>query len=420
MEITKSTLSEKCELAARVSALVCIFFLPMSTSITDLLFTLTMVLSVCAGRFQERFAPVFRNPIAWLCIALYLLYPIGATYSIGNAQAIWHQVIKFHWLIGLILIMPLFKDSEWAQQLLNVFLTSTCIVLVLSYGKFIFIKHAPYHPDANALVFKDYIVQNLFFSMSGLIFLYRALRYRILNRLHGVLSCLFLFNTIFLGASRTVIILLPVLAMYLLIQLYKWRGVIISVVLSSLILVAILFAPTNLNQRFHDLKTNLSHYQTGNYTTSIGFRLHVEKHGLQLWLTKPWIGYGTGGIKQAYANLPGNVTQQTGPIDNASSDYLNYAIQFGSIGLALFLLWLASIWYYSSKLPPSLQIPLRLFLIALIIGNVANSWLTDTTPSHLMALFLASFLANIQFATKRVKKPLPETTAPIQQSPDSA
>ena len=411
----------KFEFAARSCALLCALFLPISTSLTDLLFTLALILSVCAGRFRERIWKLSENPIAWACVLFYSLFIFGLFYTHAHAHEAIHQLIKFNWLIGIVLIMPLFNDVIWSHRLLNIFLTSACIILLLSYGKYFFIKHDIYAPTKTVLIFKDYMVQNLVFALSGLIFLYRYLRYKIFNRLYGVLSALFLFNVIFLGAARTIILLLPLLLAYLFIQLYKWKGIAWALLLFTTLCITIVFVPTTLHHRFKNITTNINHYKQGNYQTSVGFRIYTELSGFKLWLQKPVLGYGTGGIQAAYATLPPNEIKQTGPIDNASNEYLNFALQFGTMGLLMLFVWLGLLWYYSGKLPYSLQIPMRLLLIAVIISNVANSWLTDTTPSHLIALLTAGFLANIKMPllSKKFTEVRLESTAPIPRSPDS-
>lgn len=394
--ISYEQITRRIEILARASAILTLFILPISTSAFLVLFFSTTLLVLLSGHWQEKWNCIRNNPIAWCLFGFYGFYLIGVLYSIGSTSEILHQLLKFSWLLLAPLWMPLFTDTKWRQYGINAFLFAMSITLVLSYVKHFQWIHNPHFwlalnhrfSPIIATVFKDHLIQSFLMSLAAMIFLFRFIQAK--NWGYALLFVLATLNILLISQSRTGYVTFIILLVYMLFSQLTFKKACMICLSSAVILATFLmFLPSIAHQRLHRAMQDIQQWKKGYEQTSLGYRLAWQKNAIKLIEKRPIVGYGTGSIRAAYATLPPEDTAQTGIVDNTSNEYLNVAVQFGGIGLLLFISFLVLQWRYSFLLADECGLLIQTLLIALCVGNLANSWLMDFTQGHYYALITA-------------------------------
>jgi len=379
------------------SAVATIFALPISTSITVILFFLTSLLVLATGQWRYKFDVIRSNRPACFMMGFYLLFLIGSLYSIGTFHDIEKQCLKFSWLLLAPLWIPLFTQKQWQDRAINAFLIVMTATLFLGYLKFHhwlpinpnFWAHlAPRLDTSTVTVFKDHLIQGFLMSIATSIFLFRFIETK--KWPYGLLALAGAISVLLMGRGRTgYILMLLLLSFTFFNQLGFKKGIIYTFLLLATFATIITVLPSPAKTRAKIAIEDVHQYHRGNETTSLGYRYAWMKNAVSLIKERPIIGYGTGSIKAAYATLPQKDTQKTGIVGNASNEYLNIMLQFGAIGLFILLAMLFMQWRYSVLLPNDLKFLMQITLIALCVGNLANSWLMDFTQAHFYAIFFA-------------------------------
>ena len=386
-------ITPRIETFAKSSAIATLAVLPISTSATIVLFYLTTLLLLLSGHWQQKMALIKCNPIALCFLGFYTLYLIGITYSIGSATDIKHELLRFSWLLFAPLWLVLFTDERWRTRGVNTFLIVMTITLILS-----FVKQAQWTSQPNfwlllnrrlstttTTAFKDYLAQSFLMSLAATIFFQRFIDRK--HWLYGILFLAATINILFINQGRSGYIVFSVLMAYLLFSELPFKKAFIVCGISAVFLGALVtIFPGTIHKRSQLALQDIEQWHKGQEQTSLGYRIAWQENALTLFKERPIIGYGTGSIKAAYATLPKNKTAQTGIVDNTSNEYLNIAVQFGSIGLLLFLTVLFIQWRYSFFLPKEYRLIAQTVLIAVFVGNFANSWLMDFTQGHYYGL----------------------------------
>lgn len=95
--------------------------LPISTSLTCILFPLATILSLFSNSWQAKIRTIWANPVAIFLIAWMLLYIIGSFYSIAPYQDIFRQLSKAGILLCAALLVDFFSQTRWQPYILNAF-----------------------------------------------------------------------------------------------------------------------------------------------------------------------------------------------------------------------------------------------------------------------------------------------------------
>ena len=365
------------------------FFLPLSTSITGILFPLAAILSLFSDRWQNKWRTIVSHPIAIFLIAFMLLYVVGIFYSPAPPKDILHRFSKLFVLVCAALLMGFICESYWRRCVLNAFLMAMVVTLTLSYIKYFFHPSWLLHSRFDqASVFKDHIVQNFLMVIAAFIFLYQYAKKFNFRCLYGLLAITAIFNVLFISDGRSGYFIFGVLLLCTGILYFGWRGLFSSLFI-AVVLSGLAFHFSNeFRIRIMQLVSNTEHYQQGRANTSVGIRIQSIKNAYLLFKKKPWLGHGTGSFRTVYATLPQDQTKATGIMPLSYNSHLNVGVELGMLGIAFLLLNFILQWQYSFLLPEEYRYLMQILLISMIIGCLANPWLSDTTELHLYALSL--------------------------------
>lgn len=375
---------------------LCAFALPISTTVTDLLFPVTAVLSFFSMPSKPG-QQLLAHPVALIFIGFFALSLIGATYSIAPLYDLtWHGLFKTSCFFFAALLMISLNNSPWRRYAVNAFLLAMTITLFLSYFKYYAEPDFFRSRFDQGSVFKDHIIQNFLMAYAVFILIHRWLSAKKLRWIYGLLILLMVHNVLFISSGRSGYVIFSALLLYTFCIYAGWRGIFISfVALTALGILAFSFS-TEFKQRLIGTAHEIRQYQQDNSLTSMGIRIQSLKNALLLIEQKPLLGHGTGSFATAYAHLPQTITQDTGILQTAYNSFINLGVELGFVGLGFIILLFGVQWRFSFQLTDEWRPLTQMLIIGMVLGCMANAWLSDTTELHLFTL-----LSGLGFSTVR-------------------
>lgn len=365
------------------------FFVPLSTSITCVLFPLAFLLSLFAETPREKWRFMSRNPVAVLFLVLFFYYAISLFYTVAPIDDILWRMKKVWLLFFAAMLMSSFQEERWRHYAINAFLIAMLVTLCASYFKFYF--HPAFMVKRFGFdgVFKDHIIQNFLMALAVFVCAYRFLNYSRYRWLYALLVLIATYNMFFINGGRSGYFIFAGLFFYFFVTQYGWKGLSYAIVLSA-VLFGFLFSVSSVfRDRVLMIEENYHSYQQGHKDTSVGIRIVSCENAVALAEQRPIFGHGAGGFKAAYAALPKEHIEATGVLPVAFNTYLNVAVELGLVGVVLFIALLLFQWRASFQLGSELRFIIQALLLAYVVGSLGNAWLSDTTELHLYTLFSA-------------------------------
>jgi O-antigen ligase len=376
--------------AAGWSAVLLACFLPLSTSLSDMLFLLTAALVLASGIVRHRVYQFFSNPAALCFIILSLLLLLGTLYSPRSWSELSPYLLKMSRMLVVLFILPLFFFSTWRRRVFMGFAVAALCVLVCVYlNHFQIIDFHPRHHPVG--IFKDYIVESIFYNFLFFVCVYKCMMSsrRWVRVASALIAAALFFEIVFISPARTGLVVFVVLLVYS--CLFYRRRAITYAVLALILLGALgtYFSSTIIKSRVETAKVALVHHDW-KLRTSVGFRVLLAKRSWHLIEKKPWFGYGTGSIRSAYHHY--NVAHPRALkviSDDANNTYINFLLEYGVVGLCIYVGLLAMLWRCARCLPEETRYYLRMVLLMLVVGGLFNSWLKDSAPGHFFLIFIS-------------------------------
>ncbi len=137
---------------------------------------------------------------------------------------------------------------------------------------------------------------------------------------------------------------------------------------------------------------SLTQFQHDQHQTSIGFRLKFYQLSWQLWWEKPWLGWGTGGFTDQYRQR-GGITGWEGVLDQPHNEYLLWLVQYGVLGLLVFLWFLVVLWRAAWQCHAQRWL-LCGILMAFVVTGLFNTFLYVSASGYLF-VFLVGLLGRM-------------------------
>lgn len=381
------------ERLTQISAVTTAFVIPLSPTLAWIFFPITVLLSLFSQSAKEKVTLLFRHPVAITLILFFSLYLIGALYSIAPPSDIEWQLNKTSLLLYAAVLIPALNNPIWKKRMIDGFIITMIITLILSYGKYYLHWTIPGSRYEDANVFRDHITQNALMAFVTFLFFNRAIQQKkyYFRILYGLLGFIATYNVFFMNIGRSgyvvFIVLLPVFF------LFHWglkKGSFYTILLLVMTLTITYFTSHDFHEGIQNTLSNVRDYKMGEQHTSVGIRLKTLENALTLIQQKPFFGYGTGAFKTAYAQLPAQDTKDTDIIKLSYNAYLNVMVELGIPGLILFCMIFITSARYSVKIQdPEQRFFAQALVASYIVGCCINPWLTDVTPLQFFALFLA-------------------------------
>ncbi len=372
------------------TAFVCLacFFTPLSTSLLGVFSILAVAAWMLSGGFFDLPRVLRTNPSTLVALILFLLMTAAITYSSVTVVEGFSTLRKYRELLLLPVIFSLLGLSSRQRRRAQLSFVAGCIVLmVVSYLFFFDLLDGERY--GYSLVF--HITHSFFMAVLG----YWALA---MSAVAGWRKCIWLLvfiaavtNLFYIAPGRTgmfVFCCLALLYLYQRLSLVKWA---ISVIVFVSLLGAAYFTSDNFSGRVDEAFSEITHYEPGQSRTSIGQRFDWWTISIQLIKAKPLFGHGTGSYEAAH----GRAIQKSRitPTDNPHNEYLFLGVQFGLLGLALFILLIMLQLLEAKSIAKKDRQLLHGVLLALLAGSLMNSLLFDSQQGHFYLFMSAALLA---------------------------
>jgi hypothetical protein len=294
-----------------------------------------------------------------------------------------HGLTSFLKLLCIPLLMAQFSQSKNGRLVLIGFLTSSTLLLAVSW--FIFFQPelaAPLKPRFPGVPVKDYIAQSAIFTVCIFVFAGLALdELRRGRRLLGVIcastSIIFMMNILYIAASRTFLLAIPVLSAILAYRAFGWKGLTSVGFGAALIVLAAWPTASFFRERAQSLLVELETYSPNGQPTSAGERLIFWSRSLDFIRSAPVLGHGTGSIRELFRRA---AEGQSGVAAEATANPHNQVfavgIQLGAVGVVVLIcMWAAHLALFRST-EQAAWIG-SIVVLQNIIGSMFNSHLFD-------------------------------------------
>ena len=361
--------------------------LPWSTSVTAILVTL-WVLAVLPTLDAAAVRRELTNPAACLPVLLWVLAAIGMLW----ADVSWHDRIagvgKFHRLLVIPLLLIHFRSSERGVWVIYGFFAASLALLLVSWV-LVLTPGLTWRGKELGVPAKDYIFQSMSFLICVFVLLGFACE---AGRAHqwrrGVvavaLALLFVADMFFVVTSRTALLVVPVLLVWLGWKEFRWRGLFGTLLLFLVLGYAAWSASPYLQERLTRSITEYEAYRTKNAPNSTGLHLEFLRKSLIFVETAPIVGHGTGSISEQFRlSETGHDSATAFHSENPHNQIFAVAIQLGLAGTAVLIaMWIAHLLLFTggSGLVAWLG---TIVVVQNVVSSLFNSHLFDFTSGWL-------------------------------------
>ncbi len=371
--------------------LVCLacFFTPLSTSLLGLFSVLAALCWLAAGSFRTLPRDCHTHPALFFALLLFGFMCLAVVYSPAELPEALDALKKYRELLLLPIIVSLLAISSRARNSAQTSFLIGCIVLMLvSYGMALGL--IPQLRYGHSLVF--HITHSFFMAVLGFWGLHRACAVHGSRRILWLVICLAAtVNLFYIAPGRT-----GMFVFLFLMLLFCWQRLSIVKAVSGLLLLclittAVYLTSDNFSGRVSEVINEIKTYEPGKSRTSIGQRFDWWMVAGQLIAEKPLFGHGTGSFQaaQQHTDRQTKITLT----DNPHNEFLFLTVQFGLIGLALFITVCCCQLREGIRLPRDERFLLQGVVGALLAGSLMNSLLFDSQQGHFYLFMSAALMA---------------------------
>ena len=390
--------NRSCLYASQIILLSCLFLTPASTFLGNILYYITAIIVIlCSHKRVLHFAA--QHKISYAFWGFGLLIILSIIYSKAPFMIAAGTAKKYLWLIITPFFFYIFNTKKMITLSERVFLVAMLITLLLSYAKATHLIEINLIRD-KAGIFKDHIIQSFLMVFAAAILLSKVTKQYKYRYYYLALAALFLINVLCFSDGRFGYFLVIALLVFWSICYFKLKKafMIIAVVI-IIVLFALVASPTlkkETKRTLHSAKIYLQQKHNNDlshpaHNTSLAIRINESKRCLRHINASNIIqGLGSGGISTVFN--PGETYSKKAHA-LVDSGYINMLMQRGLIGVLYFIFFIAALWYQSFGLPKEYKLQLRFLLISIVFGMIFNTWLTETTISHLFSIYVVVLLS---------------------------
>jgi O-antigen ligase len=417
-----TNIQEKCEQTAKMLGVALAFFIPISTTLTQILLVLIFLALCGAGQWRAPIQFLSAHPVARVGMMLVIIFCLSMIYTEATFKDSLGMLTKMSKMIYIPLLLPLFLEVKWRKYAIFAFLMAMLLSLTLSSLKTYhalpaFISLTRYHDCA----FKNHIDTNLLMSMA--VFFLAHFMWLEANRFRKMIMIILLicmtFYVLWISEGRTGYIVFAALWLLWLLQRATFKQCMMGLTGLIAILAATIFTPSGIQQRFNSMLIELKHYQLQpdqelkeNNTQpvlaqnqhaqmqdqkptvigkSVRQRLEFIQSSFAVAKQKPWFGRGTGGFKSAYATYAQE--HHIEATTNPHNEYLNILVQWGLLGLLALFVFVWTVFKTSFLLPTLEKYLAQGVIFGILVGCMGNSFLMDFTPGYFFVVFISITMA---------------------------
>lgn len=398
------TWSGKAHQAGILLTLALGFTIPISTSLTDLLALLILILWFFAGHYKTFVDQVRSNPLVQASLLLFLILIVGMFYTPVPLGEAGKMLKKYRELLYLVFFIPFLVKEEhrdWAQK---AFVLAMLLTLAVSFYKFFSYPDNMDPALRTGNAFKDSIVHSFLMAVFAFGLMTHILSKTIARNRIAVAIGVFVAATVnlfFMTDGRTGFVIYYLLGALLVIQQCKWRIAAIGIIALVILHFSLSWVSDTYNQQMGRIFKNVQVYlESGSTESSIGKRLEYIENSFYLMAERPMLGHGTGSFKRQYAALT-ETRGKGAKTANPHNEYLMIGVQTGLVGIGFLLYFMFCQWKYSFQLTPlNRNLAMGLALVT-AVGCMGNSFFLDHTEGIFIIYFSAVFFSPLTRLDKK-------------------
>lgn len=362
------------------------FCLPLTTAGVSITFALIILLWIIDGKFSQKWHIVKTNPVALSIVFFTVLHIIGFIWTTNPING-----FKTYLLL-LIPVMITSLERKYIPHIFSSFIIAMTLSEVVSYSKIL--RHwdelSAIDPTQFA-PFIGHITYNPFLAFTIVILIVFLIHKRA-NKKYKILMSLFIvtmtLNMFFTGGRAGQIVLFLLLTIVV-IYYFQFQKMKMLVLLLTIPLLYTFFYITN---PAFQTRTNLAVENIKNYhndpNTSLGLRITFALNSWELFKEEPLIGHGSGSFEKAYEQINTERTPNIITTSNPHNNYLLIMVQFGIVGLIVFInIFYQQIRFFFTSPPDEYRV-LRLILpVMFMVICLSDSYLFGHHTQAMFALF---------------------------------
>ena len=381
------------------------FAIPISTSLTDLLASLVLVLWFFAGHYKTLGTQI-RHPLVRAALLLFLIFVLTMIYSSASLGEAGKMLKKYRELVYLLFFIPFLAVEQhrtWAQCAFGLAMVLT---LIVSFYTFYFpTEGLPLSLSGHAFKYRvdhSFLMAAFLFGLMTYVVAFKNNKRYVVGL--SILCLLAAINLFFMVSGRTGYILFFLLFIVFLAQQFKWRYAFYGLLLLLVLNFGLIAVSGVYKQRVNETVENtLEYFKKENSESldlgenSIGLRLEFMKYGFQLFSERPVFGYGTGSFKSQYERLAEakGLKHKTAHPHN---EFLMTGVQTGLVGVGVLLYFIFCQFKYSLQLnPPYKNLGMGLSVLT-FTACMGNSILLDHTSGVFHHLFYGSLFFSLDLS----------------------
>jgi len=370
------------------------FAIPISAALTNILSPLILLLILAEGRFQQKFNTLRLHPVGVLAVLLFTVMLLGLFYTPVSFLEAGRMLDKYREFLYIPLFILVFRDKQTRQLGFYAFIGAMTLTLFLSYLMAITGWHIGKGTPEAPFIFKTYITQSVFMALAAYFLAVRCWfdlhRWRWLLVIWVLLA---VYNILFMSDGRTGYLVLFFLIFLFFYQVYRAKGILIgSLVLLVLSVLAYTYSDA-LRHRVDNLVESVQNYQPGETSNSAKLRLEFLNNSLALIAEKPVFGHGTGSFSYKYKELAERQSLKSST--NPHSEYLMIGVQWGLMGVGVFIVLLFMMWKTSHYLDRNDRLMAQGLVVTIAVGCLVNSFWLDHTEGHVFAYLIGVFYGGL-------------------------
>jgi O-antigen ligase len=382
-----------------------LFFLLMSKFLTNQLTAVMLVLAVISTCIQprENFKNLFKARCVKWVLLMFVFTIAGLFYTYGSKHAGYVEFKEYAKLLFLPGVMLLARE-RLASRALNAFLWGVAAAMLVSILDHWGVIHAA-TLFSHDLVFPGVAWGGMMMYPISVSVCTAFAVFVVMHRMgigskwawvYLVFILLVLYQMFAINGERT-----GVLAWVLLMVLFgcqRCRGNVWKMLGLTCLVMALLaagyFGGAKFRVRANAIQSNVSsYYEKDNPHTSIGLRLAFAKNSVKLIRQKPVIGWGTGSFGAAYELTHGPKINTNKLQGDPQNSFLQYAVQYGLLGLLIYLLMMWALLKDSKGLPDAARYMLQGLLVVFVVDGMTDRTLTYHSSGFLFVLLAGALLS---------------------------
>jgi len=389
-------------------ACAALFSIVLPTAVPNIFLAFFLIFWIIGGNYKFKFNLVINNPIAILCIVIFLLFVLGLIYTSATTEDSLKLLKKYSKFLYVPLLLSAFYTPQWRRYGYISFLSGVTLMLFMSYMTIlgwspdnIYSGAYTYDRPVDPVVFRSRIAHSTFVAFAAFLFLHHAIDNKRFRIVFVVLAILASLNVLGMVTSRTGQVVWISLMILLFYQRFSWKYLVISLILVPILTVGVIFSFEKTRVRMYELVDDYELITQNQYYSALGLRYIWTHTGLEIIKNNLLFGAGTGSYKEEFIKAieAKNITYNENYATlNPHNEYISIGVQLGIIGLIIYLLLLYSQWRLSKDLPISINNIAQGMIITVAIGGLFNS----VIYAHAQGIFFALFTAMLFSASSKV------------------